>query len=151
LRNEEGGGASRSTDPAAGTSAATDVSLREYLGGRIEALDRHVTSELAALRRETHAANMAAERAIEVAAEEAKERLAAHNGLIEQMRQQATQFASRESLENFKQERHSALDSFKDETDKRFGRLERFQATLTGGFLLVSFIGVANLVKVWTG
>jgi hypothetical protein len=28
---DEGGGASRSTDPAAGTSAATDVSLREYL------------------------------------------------------------------------------------------------------------------------
>lgn len=27
----EGGGASRSTDPATGTSAATDVSLREYL------------------------------------------------------------------------------------------------------------------------
>jgi hypothetical protein len=27
---EEGGGASRSTDPAAGTSSATDVSLREY-------------------------------------------------------------------------------------------------------------------------
>lgn len=27
----EGGGASRSTDPASGTSAATDVSLREYV------------------------------------------------------------------------------------------------------------------------
>lgn len=33
---DDGGGASRSTDPAAGTSAATDVSLREY----IEALRR---------------------------------------------------------------------------------------------------------------
>lgn len=33
---EDGGGASRSTDPAAGSSAATDVSLREY----IEALRR---------------------------------------------------------------------------------------------------------------
>jgi len=28
---EEGGGASRTTDPAAGTSSATDVSIREYL------------------------------------------------------------------------------------------------------------------------
>ena len=28
--DEGGGGASRSTDPAAGTSAATDISLREY-------------------------------------------------------------------------------------------------------------------------
>ena len=32
---EEGGGASRTTDPAAGTSAATDVSLREYLTAAI--------------------------------------------------------------------------------------------------------------------
>jgi hypothetical protein len=30
--NDEGGGASRSTDPAAGTSTATDVSLREFFG-----------------------------------------------------------------------------------------------------------------------
>lgn len=30
MAEDEGGGASRSTDPASGTSAATDVSLREY-------------------------------------------------------------------------------------------------------------------------
>ena len=30
MSNHEGGDASRSTDPAAGTSSATDVSLREY-------------------------------------------------------------------------------------------------------------------------
>ena len=35
--NEEGGGASRSTDPAAGTSSATDVSLREFLMAEIRA------------------------------------------------------------------------------------------------------------------
>ena len=38
---EEGGGASRTTDPAAGTSSATDVSLREYLGARINHLEKH--------------------------------------------------------------------------------------------------------------
>jgi hypothetical protein len=32
---DQGGGASRTTDPAAGTSSATDVSLREYLGQAI--------------------------------------------------------------------------------------------------------------------
>lgn len=149
--SDQGGGASRSTDPASGTSAATDVSLREYVGTRLESLDRHITAEIAALRRETHAANSAAEQAIEVAKEEAKERLMAHNGLIEQMRHQAQQFASRESLEAFKAERHAALDAFKDEADKRFGRIERFQAMLIGGMLLVSFLGIANLVKVWSG
>src|SRR6188474_691083 len=33
--SEEGGGASRTTDVAAGTSSATDVSLREYLSAAI--------------------------------------------------------------------------------------------------------------------
>ncbi len=146
-----GGGASRSTDPAAGSSAATDVSLREYLGVRIEALDRHVSSEIAALRRETILANENAERAISVAKDEAAERLLAHNGLIEQMRDQAGQFATRESLDDFKRERHQALDTFKDEADKRFGRVERFQAMMIGGMILISTIGIANLVKVWTG
>ena len=148
---DEGGGASRSTDPAAGSSAATDVSLREFVAIRIDALDRHVTSELAALRRETHAANAAAERATAVAADEAKERLVAHNGLIEQMRQQAQMFASRESLDSFKAERQSALDAFKNESDRRLGRVERFQAMLTGGMLLAVFIGSAALIKVFAG
>lgn len=148
---DEGGGASRTTEAAAGSSAPTDVSLREYIGVRLDALDRHMMSELNGLRRETKAANEAAERAIQVAKEEAAERLLAHNGLIEQMRQQAQQFASRESLENFKAERHQVLDAFKDEADKRFGRIERFQSMLIGGMLLVSFIGIANLVKVWAG
>lgn len=66
------------------------------------------------------------------------------------MRHQAQLFASRESLENFKAERHAALDAFKDEADGRFGRIERFQAMLIGGMLLVSIIGIANLVKVFT-
>ncbi len=35
MSGEEGGGASRTTEPAAGTSTGTDVSLREYLGQMI--------------------------------------------------------------------------------------------------------------------
>jgi hypothetical protein len=66
------------------------------------------------------------------------------------MRHQAQEFASRESLDNFKAERHAVLDAFKDEADKRFGRIERFQAMLIGGMLLISFLGIANLVKVWS-
>lgn len=147
----EGGGASLTTDPAAGSSAATDVSLREHFGINLAWLDRHLTAEIASLRRETGAAQYAAREAIGVAKDEAAERLLAHNGLIEQMRQLQATFASRESLENFKTERHQALDSFKDEADKRFGRIERFQAMLVGGMILISVIGVANLVKVWTG
>lgn len=138
--NDPGGGASRSTDPAAGSSAATDVSLREFVAVTVAALDRHLTAELSALRRETEEANRNAERAVRVAADEASERMTAHNGLIEQMRGQQLMFASRE-----------AVEAQRVMNDTRFGRIERFQAMLTGGLLLVSAIGVANLVKVWTG
>jgi hypothetical protein len=42
--DDPGGGASRSTDPASGTSSATDVSLREYLNEKIDS-DRAITRE----------------------------------------------------------------------------------------------------------
>jgi hypothetical protein len=137
---EQGGGASRSTDPAYGSSSGTDVSLREYINQSINSLDRHFTAEVQALRRETESARLASDRAIEVAAHEAAERLAAHNGLIEQMRQQANTFASRESQEDYRKT-----------NDNRLGRIESFQAKLTGGLMILAAIGVANLVKVWTG
>jgi hypothetical protein len=41
MHEHEGGGASRTTDPAAGSSAATDVSLREYLSQQIQSLREH--------------------------------------------------------------------------------------------------------------
>lgn len=149
--DEIGGGASRSTDPAAGTSSATDVSLREYVAVRLEALDRFINAEIAALRRETLSAEASAKDAIKVAAHEAEERLAAHNGLIQQMQELQGTFATRESLDAFKSERRHALDDFREANDRRLGRLERFQASLIGGFIFVSFLGVASLVKVFTG
>jgi len=39
---EDGGGASKSTEPAAGTSAATDVSLREHLAGQLHDAQRRI-------------------------------------------------------------------------------------------------------------
>src|SRR5687767_6417131 len=39
---DEGGGASRSTEPASGTSAATDVSLREHLAQRLSETERRI-------------------------------------------------------------------------------------------------------------
>ena len=138
--SEDGGGASRSTDPASGSSAPTDVSLREHVTTKINALDRHLTHELAALRRETQLANETAKEAIRVAAHEAAERLKAHNGLIDKMEEQASHFATRESVEDYK-----------EASSSRFSRIEKFQYMLTGGILLLSFIGISNLVKVWTG
>jgi len=40
--DEGGGGASKSTEPASGTSAATDVSLREHLAQRLHDAERRI-------------------------------------------------------------------------------------------------------------
>jgi hypothetical protein len=41
-----GGGASRSTDPASGSSSATDVSIREFLEDRIDSRARYLHGEI---------------------------------------------------------------------------------------------------------
>jgi hypothetical protein len=49
MSEEQGGGASRTTDVAAGTSSATDVSLREYLGRMIDDSRRECRDNIAHL------------------------------------------------------------------------------------------------------
>ena len=148
---EEGGGASRSTDPATGSSAATDVSLREYSARETWWLDRHLTAEIAALRRETTAATDSAKEAIQVAKDEATERLKSHNGLIEKMEDQASHFATSQALDDFKVAITQTLNDYKEAANDRLTRIEKFQYTLAGIGLILIFIGVSNLVKVWTG
>lgn len=56
-----GGGASRTTDPASGTSAATDVSLREFLMVQIKAAEEKSDAHFAAMEKAVDAAFKAAE------------------------------------------------------------------------------------------
>jgi hypothetical protein len=101
-------------------------------------LDRHLTAELAALRRETETAQGNAKEAVGIATVEAKERLSAHNGLIDRMEVLTASFVTRE-----------ILDALKESNDERVRRVESWQSKITGGLILVSVIGVANLVKIW--
>ena len=50
MAENEGGGASRSTEPATGTSAATDVSLREHLAQMLASSERRSEQRLHDLR-----------------------------------------------------------------------------------------------------
>jgi hypothetical protein len=75
---EEGGGASRSTEPASGTSQATDVSLREFIDARFVALEKRLDE-----RRSADAL------AVTIAKETADAALDAHNQLIKRMEVQA--------------------------------------------------------------
>lgn len=124
---EFGGGASRSTDPAAGSSAATDVSLREYVSVQIGALDRHLTSQIAGLKELVRSQREADQLAIKTADDASRQLAEKHNDLIRQ------------------QEKKDATYATKNDVD----RLTAWQSKIAGGLVVVSVIGVANLIKVW--
>lgn len=124
-----GGGASLTTEAAEGSSAATDISLREYLAALRECdrelnLERinHVR-EIAKVRRE------ADQLAVKAAFAASKELLDKHNDLIHAMERKDETYATR-------------LD---------VTRLANIQSKMLGGLIVLGGIGVTNLVRLWTG
>jgi 16S rRNA C1402 (ribose-2'-O) methylase RsmI len=86
--DEQGGGASRSTDPAAGTSAATDVSLREHVTMMVQNLQERCDERFRAMQRATDIAFEANER-----------RLDAVNEFRAQLGDQTRTFVTREVMD----------------------------------------------------
>jgi hypothetical protein len=112
--------------PGAGRTAAPEISV---ITERIAALDRHFTSEFSALKELLRSQRTADALAVKTALDSAHELAAKHNDLIRQM------------------ERKDATYATQTEVDK----LAAWQARLGGGLIVVGFIGIANLVKLWTG
>lgn len=110
----------------------TPAQLRVHFDRVLAERDARYKAERLADKEAVKVAHDNAAKAIETAATEAKERLAAHNGLIDKMEKQA------------------AASIPRDLADERFRHLEQWQARMTGAILLVAAIGVGNLVKVWT-
>jgi hypothetical protein len=117
------------TEPAAGSSAATDVSIREYTARDLWWLDRHLSGEIEALRNLVTSWRESDQNAITTALTSAKELAEKHNDLIRSGERKEETYASKEEV----------------------GRLAGWQAKMSGGLIVLGFIGVANLVKVWTG
>ena len=93
----------------------------------VQALDRLIAVELAAVRREMHHSQESVAKAVEVAQVEAKERLLSHNGLIEQMRAQQAFYATRETV-----------DLNREGYLHRFEGIDRFQSRVTGALVLIA-------------
>jgi hypothetical protein len=127
IESDTGGGASRSTDPAAGSSAATDVSLREHLESQLRSLDRFYQAEVTALKELIETKHDAAQEAVKLALASQKELAEKHNDLIRQGERKDETYATRAEI----------------------GRLENWQNKITGGLILLSLVGIANLVKLW--
>ena len=124
---DEGGGASRSTDPAAGTSQATDVSLREFIDQRFIGLEKRLD--------ERRASDQAA---VVIAKQTADAALEAHNQLIHQMRGQAIEsqrqldkltdtYATKENLKTLEQ----LIDQRLESIDTRLGSIESASGSYT--------------------
>lgn len=110
---DEGGGASRSTDPAAGSSAATDVSLREHLTLMIRNAEQRFDERFAAM-----------QKAIDVAFQASESRLDSVNEFRAQLGDQTRTFVTREVMDALVDKLQAEIDRTRrdlDELAKKLG------------------------------
>lgn len=146
----DGGGASRTTEAAAGTSAATDVSLHSHLLGVIQAERVLTNSQISGVAEMAKALRTSDMAAVAVAFEANKALTTAHNDLLRRMELQGEQFATREAVRRQIDTVGEQIENGQSNDDKRFKRLESWQSKLTGGMIVLGFIGISNLIKIWT-
>lgn len=123
---DEGGGASRTTDPATGSSAATDVSLREFFAVQLDALRRETAERVArfetlidANRREIQVIQDAAHEAITKAETANERRFESVNEFRAQLSDQTASFMPREVYDAAHQQLIDRVASL--EREARFG------------------------------
>ena len=110
------------------------------LDERFESQEKAVTFALTEREKAVSAALTAAKEAVTKAEDSSRETLKSHNDLIRQSRDRDATYATRESMEDYK-----------TSNSERLGRLERFQYIVTGATMLALALGLATLVKVFTG
>lgn len=157
---EEGGGASRTTDPAAGTSAATDVSLREYLMAQITAAERRADLRFEAMKEQVAAAFASSQRAIDKADMATEKRFEGVNEFRAALSDQATRFVTAQTLavladklaDGIARNRED-LDALATRIDLREGQVQG--SRLTAGNLValasvsIAALGLIFVVGVW--
>ena len=133
--NEEGGGASRSTDPAAGSSAATDVSLREFLTLMVEAEMRRVNERFQAVENSTRAAFENSQRAIDKADMATEKRFEGVNEFRAALSDQASQFVTAEQLQAVSDKLEAGYIRNREDIDRLGVRMERREGETAGSRL----------------
>jgi hypothetical protein len=97
---DEGGGASRSSEPAAGTSQATDVSLREYLTKQIENSRRECHDGLKRVEDMITAANRNADENVKKALDSIDRRFDSVNEFRGALQDLSTRMATKDDVKN---------------------------------------------------
>lgn len=121
---EEGGGASRSTDPAAGSSAATDVSLREYLTALINNAERRSDARFESMKEMVETAFTTAQTAINKADEATEKRFEGVNEFRAALSDQAQQFVTKPTLNALVQKLEAQIDRNREDLDALAKRID---------------------------
>jgi predicted transcriptional regulator len=148
---DEGGGASRSTDPAAGTSSATDVSLREYLIALIHAAEQRSDARFESMKDQVDAAFRASQEAINKAELAADKRFESVNEFRAVLADQQRDLVTRQVLSSMSEKLEAAINRNRDDLSNLEKRLtlregQTLGSRITGGVLVtVITVGVAIL------
>ena len=152
----EGGGASRSTDPAAGTSSATDVSLREYVAAHletiialIEAAERRSDMRFEAMDKQVKAAFESSQRAIDKADQATEKRFEGVNEFRSALSDQATRFVTNDQLHAMGDKLESASQRNREDIGKLTTRMNLREGEDTGSRL--TYANMAVLLGVTGG
>lgn len=137
----EGGGASRTTESAAGTSTATDVSLLEHVKGMILAERTLMDERRVADQALAKALRDGDVKAVSVAFTAQETLTKAHNGLLRKMEVLVETFPTKESMDRRFGTMADLREKDLEAIGLRFTKLETWQAKATGAILIVSAVG----------
>jgi hypothetical protein len=151
VTDELGGGASRSTDPAAGSSAATDVSLREFLTALIVAAEQRSEQQFSHIKEVAATASMNSQLAISKVDAANEKRFEGVNEFRAALSDQASRLATRDALVSLSEKLEAAItrqrediDALSKKVDLREGRTEGARVTI-GAVVTIVSIGIALL------
>jgi gas vesicle protein len=133
--SEIGGGASRSTDPAAGSSQATDVSLREYLTSLINAAERRSDARFDAMKDMVETAFETAKEAISKAETATDRRLEGMNEFRDTLSDQASHFVTKDALESLVDKLETQINRNRDDLDSLAKRIDVREGQTAGSRL----------------
>jgi len=156
MKEDAGGGASRTTDPAAGTSSATDVSLREYLMAQINAAESRSDIRFEAMKQQVREAFAASQLAIDKADTATEKRFEGVNEFRAALADQSSQFVTQNSLIALGEKLQLGIERNRDDLDALARRIDLREGELAGsrvtkGTLVTAItiaIGVIGLIVV---
>lgn len=135
MTDELGGGASRSTEPAAGTSQATDVSLREYLTALISAVEKRSDARFEAMKATVETAFSTAQTAIDKAEEATEKRFEGVNEFRAALSDQANQFVTKETIDALVAKLEAQIGQNRKDLDALSRRIDVREGEIAGSRL----------------